>query len=1438
MGLSEELINLLTPPTTPEIEEKESVWIDKDLAKSAWKQEDGDYQERTYQCGKSTLSQRNLAFPRESEEEAARVRPLKELPEWSRVLEWEKGYVAGKTYPRLSREETDELIQWCDGLPEYEGGGFEFLLHQTGARTIAVTLIGDERSPKRPRMIGERVLEVKRTREGWLYEVFASRTVSRGRYQQSILLKDVAMEVNSEEAEQTAPPPQDTGVGNSPPTLEAVKIPGNPNNPTLVTPTPDPTSNRTYACLATIVVHDKEPERPESANCDQHRDGIKDNSPKTEVPWHSPEYLQAWNNPHKARDYQVQKEISRTFPVPRTITYAPPPKNRTNGVLAAGEVRPYAQYDDCSDFAFYAKGITLVLDDNEGVPTYYSGNAAIRVSRRDLDPSLIFPKRKRTSYLRDKMFQMSARPRQIPDRRQEDLPGMNETLVGTHETAPLTRDGDKDHTIASQEAATEPKPDIGQNNGENAEAVRRTTVNDSTDETDEIQTYWLRQKGDGTFFVARAVAEYTPPVDGQDTAVGSEVVRRNNDLEKEAIDLTKKGNDPHPSAGEIDAETQICEKIRWSSTSMYPEAGDIQGQDRSEEPHGLGRQEVSMCKETSSIKEKEKAHLDPIPDNFFSRCLPSKPICELVNIQPTCLPPMPPRPLRNVPLEPSPLSQSRTSSLHGQRCTNTEPPSTGLHSHHQSNLPMGYSAPLGGGDVIRPTIDAPLRPGLMAANHLVERPRPGSDPHELWFAGSSATLVYEDENGVTRTRCGNSELRFYEQSGQNSGNTLPPPPPQRVNEARVQLFRDNSPDSSVDRDPGARAQLLGEIEPSLRNFRLNPMVPVFQPGCRTCEMDPLREPDGVRVDENPAGRDAAELLLQLRNSKAIEDSPNQDETRARSDSIGSSEPDENPAKTIKFVHGGTLPGTLDRSRPSSPSLWLVELDDDDLSRPGTKAIASPIGSPAKNEPSTHPITEPGVADMDVDRQAPEPSDSPPELAYPTSEGTSSTDSELTNGTPVYRQSAPQDAGQPTPTPNDQCSSQAVKPRRQVSRAFLHYAVWREVVGEIQQKLKDGGDWSDREIQERLAAFNLLPWWYDIHLKESGGHAEDWERWRTRIVDVWRKQRPEVPAEVFEKMVSDLKELDQETRAARPLQCHAVVIEMGSVEEDVEMKTDDAPKSPQIIPVWVPSSPPPKAHDVAKEETTETGVAQEEWKELQERVWTLEKRVTDTTDGIQDRLTRLGDQVYEDGIIVADLKWRMAEIDELEEKAKTAGKRLYKKARGKVATHRYPTRYSGSQADEVLELGRKEFGDVAARIQAVEERMEDMKKEKERLEAELTRLDALTPKIDALALALEDFKNSQLKINIGSFQHFATLRDLYVNTVVPRIDAHSREIAALNARYNSLYAVAVDVLKPSQSGRRPPMAKPKRTSPVTPVTLQNAFNKISPLPPLRQPIAVL
>ena len=1421
-----------TPPTSPDAEKKQSVWVDEDLAKSGWRQDVRLNQERTYRCGKSRLSQRDLSRPWESDSEASRVRPFEELPEWSRVLDWDKGYKEGKIYPRLSRRETEVIISWCDRLPEYREGGYRFLLHQTEARTIAVSLIGDERDPKRSRVIGERVLELGRSKSGKLYEVFAVGTVSHGRYQETEEGRGTITETDQERLNYSDPQIQHSeSESDITPSITTLHPSERINDPVLGTSTHPSTSDRTYSCLVTILDHERKGEG-ELAKTERNLDEERNDRIYVKVPPPN-EYLQIWGNPREKHDCRIQQEIDQAFPVPQKIKYAPPTSNTSNGVFAAQAILPYAQNDDKMDFEFYAKGVTLVLDDEEGNPTYYHGKAAIRITQYDLEQDFVVPKRRRTAYLREKMFKME--PRNRSNTEKDNLRDRNALPFSVPDGTERPCDSNQTHTKTNPEATNESKPHMEGKNEEEEKAVKRAVVSDDLEEDYENGTYRLEQNDDGSFKLNRVVASRAFAEKKRTAAEEGEMNEERSDQDLEFLDwkgVTELGNDPHPSDWVIDAGSQIDGQNDWHSTTDPLATCKTGVQPQYNLPRGLKQPERKLRHCTEDIKNTRETHQSDTFTLFSPLSLSSS-----YPLDPLDQQPCPPRMSRKVPLNetpPNPFSQFLTSFQPARKCTNTAATHTVPHSTPPSGLPTGYSASVGGGDVIRPTTRGRLRPGLMAAASL-EKVHRESSPHEHLFKGCGATLIYEDEEGQLQTRTGDTELRFFERDFQISENTPRPPPPQRVSEARVELFRYDLSEGPEDRFPGTRLRTIPDAQSSLRNLRLDPRVPVFEPRPGNQPTDDTPEPNRIRVDQGSTEREVAEALVNLSESKRVVDVPVTETSCAQEDSISSSGSDENPSKSIKFVYGGVIPGTLERSRSVSPSLRIMDIDSTNADRSDTCQTENRPSFSVKKESDTHSSSLPNKNDaMDIDRKAID-SDPPPELEYPPTESTDSDSAESITRILGTGQTAPQDPSQQAPANDDQRSSKSVRPRRQISSAFINYMVWREVIGEVKEKLAEGGKWNDCDIQERLSAFDLLPWWYDVNLKDSGGSEEDWEKWQVKIVDVWKRKRPGIPNGTLESMAEDLRELEQKTRPFRNLQCQVAAVAVKSESEDVEMVAADVPESPHLLPVWLPSSPPPEVRDAVKEANKEARIIKRDWVDLQERVWTLEKQVVDTTEELHDKLTRLGDRVHEDGITVADLKWRMAEIQELEEKAKTAGKRGYKKARGKMPTHRYPTRFSGFQADEVLTLGRKEFGDVAAKIQAVEERLEGMKTEKERLEAELTRVDALTTKIDALSSALEAFKTTQLKFNISTFQHFANLRDFYANTIGPRLDAHSREIAGLNARYNSLYAVAVDVLHPSQNGRRPPIAKPKRGPPAHPPTLANAFNKNTPLPTLRSAV---
>ena len=154
---------------------------------------------------------------------------------------------------------------------------------------------------------------------------------------------------------------------------------------------------------------------------------------------------------------------------------------------------------------------------------------------------------------------------------------------------------------------------------------------------------------------------------------------------------------------------------------------------------------------------------------------------------------------------------------------------------------------------------------------------------------------------------------------------------------------------------------------------------------------------------------------------------------------------------------------------------------------------------------------------------------------------------------------------------------------------------------------------------------------------------------------------------------------------------------------------------------------------------------------------------------------------------------MAAMADVDEKSKNSGKRAYRKANAKTPSHRYATWLAASMDDEVLEISRKEYGDIEGKISPLEKRMDETKRETDRLKAELIRAKALAPKIEALAKSLDEFKAMQLRVNLGHLQEFTRLRNFYEQSIIPCFDAQTHKIAGLQSHFTTLWSVVAKYL---------------------------------------------
>ena len=365
---SDEWSNFSTPPTTPE--------PDDQVSDDIWGPVNNSHQGSMYLHGKSHYHQCDQMRSSGTKE---------------------------KTCPILSRKEIVEIAKWCDELPEYQQGGYQFLIHQEAAKTIMMTLVGDRFPIKHLQRIGEQVLELSRFDTGELYEVPGSQTASHGRFQRHLQLTNRAP---------TFAPIIETPVHPHLPEdihnhhTESPPISSNyPTDLKTEPSTKDPPPNTIYLCFAAILDHDQKPgkEKPTQGDLKEPASAALMNSTDGIIP-EGPSEAQVHQ---EGSNLKIQDEHDLNFPVPKTIWNAPACEKQSNGVLAAQEVISYAQYDNINDHEFFAKGVTLVVDNDEGKPTYFQGNAMIRISQRSTPLEPKSPNRRRVNRLRRQLFKMN-----------------------------------------------------------------------------------------------------------------------------------------------------------------------------------------------------------------------------------------------------------------------------------------------------------------------------------------------------------------------------------------------------------------------------------------------------------------------------------------------------------------------------------------------------------------------------------------------------------------------------------------------------------------------------------------------------------------------------------------------------------------------------------------------------------------------------------------------------------------------------------------------------------------------------------------------------------------------------------------------------------------------------------------------------------------------
>ena len=967
---------------------------------NGWELDKRQYEEKVYRVGNSEYRVRNKAKPVSEWEEVPIIRPFEEAPEWDIVLGPDGTYHKNETYPVIGREEIKAAINWIDNLPENRLGGKHFLIHKTDDGSIAFTLTRDDHTEEPSAQVGQIALTL--TRGVNLPEIV--------RIEQNGVEDRSGSDRNDDREEQECPnPPENSSDWESVPesdddleeseTDEVYLIPA-----TLVPPEevgvgaghPD----RIQYCAAAACERDQGPEtRPEGSVSIMGKGKDRNEGPGMTHPGDSLDEPDREENPGNNRrepDLAVVREVNRLFPGEDVVRLLPLMAKPSNGMLAAREVIPFARYGDREEYEFYAKGVTLAMDNENKETTYYRGSALIRITDREVPQGPKLPTRQRVEYFRRRLFRADRLAKDKEKEGVENSPDPNK-LEHRGDAPP-----DRNTGIGNADKEGPPgQPKKGQMTREEIAAVVADLMKHPIGNLEGKRVYEIQRTNTGRVLVTPMPLDFGKwKNDGGNPEIKM-IVSNEPTLADHRIDdrvaLTELGSDPQASdhwSLRADAAWRT-ETMDWSAAPGN--STELNGPQSWQELYDkLDYREKQIVDHRETIKQTQVTHQEKSQNTPL--------------LNPAILLP------HNPDLETWQLNQSPPgSSLDRTRSNFKDVSSMAAHKIDYLTAPKARPATKRhDSDVlILPPPPSRPRPGIVAATHLAEL-KEESTPQEPCFFSYGATVVLVDDAGVKQTYKGHALIHLYPSAHPNTRNFPPPPSRRRSEAARCLLLKQNQvPEGLTESILASRSTNLWEPVTPLTNFRFDdPLPPETKPPVVHNAEDTVNDPTHKVEVVDEAGRDlaAAEALVKLRNlkneiSSSVEKTDVRDEQHTTSGTIRASLTDHNtvahtfPASPriregIRFISGGFLPGT---GGPADPDpLAGTNLDDDRRIR-AFREPEAPVDTKAKGQisqkPSTthpardhardHPVRD-GAADVEMDIATPgqEITGPPPDLSYP------------------------------------------------------------------------------------------------------------------------------------------------------------------------------------------------------------------------------------------------------------------------------------------------------------------------------------------------------------------------------------------------------------------------------------------------------------------------
>ena len=1097
------------------------------------------------------------------------IKPFEESPAWDVVLGADGDHKTRSDQPLLGREEISAVLEWLDSLPENQNGGKHYLIYMNQSGEPTVTMTQDDRNAY-SQQVGKTLMTLKK-RMTYPADSYYGTPFFEGHI-------PTATKAGTAEVIPISRHPEEAWLRE-----ETNLWVSTPQTVPLILGSTRPNPIQISSCL--IITADfknwkecQDEDALQSANASASEDPpiIKTclmvrTRPLNDLPKPKREEMEGNTKEcgedeesaeEESEEAKISREITMNFPIPDKTSFPPIPKERSNGVLGAYEVVPIAQYPGRDDHEFYAKGVTLAINDENEEVTYYRGNALIRIAGNDWLPKLRTPTRARVNHLRYRLFRMGAYSKEA----QQDL---------TNVPRPCDKRSalDEDLRHLHQTSNTNPDKPSSDSTGEEmgsdelAAVVNELTKN-PIQNPEEKQVYRITKHKDGRVVAAR-VLEGTPEwTFGFNKAESGNINNQpNTELEAETKEhkvLTKLGSNPQPSDQRPteSIEVRAIENREWDGPDwdLMTEFGP-----RSwwEPPDDGEINNIESLEGSKTIKQAEVAHQEePLKNNP----LPEKPpltVNQIPNLSPNCLQPM------NLKKEPTPLVLPSVASLAAmysidplERQSVHWPTHAGLTSEETLHLPP---------------VPNPPRPGVLGAAHFALLPEETSSDREPSFFAYGATVAYLNEKGQHCTYRGHALIYMYHLNTIQAF-SLPPPPQGKTEAARAYLFQHPSPFDGPHGDPRPYASHRASMLPPLASVRIDPRVPDFVP-LNERKGRPLTNSPTQLVtvlEEGKEEQSAAETLISLKEEQARKNLPKangipipiKDRTSVPSGEVSTKETDliigtdipSDVAPTIKriaFVSGGVLPGTVQpESKPDDvPCTPKDGVKTMELDKPPAEEQKDQVATNQESE--THAISDNADIDMEYVKINIATPESPTKLVYPFDNDPSKSkkaESKSKSGSEAIVVDMPGEKPvQNTPEESQNCESEQDLP----PSAFVQFATWKQSIVDLKKRIDDGSKWSDADAQQIFGDLGLLQWWYDIRQEEESGVEPNWKIWEKKIVEEWQKRYPEVPVKEFEDVARKLHELDEMEEDSLTVEN---LLDQKKREEDVEMDEDLPEKS--------------------------------------------------------------------------------------------------------------------------------------------------------------------------------------------------------------------------------------------------------------------------------------